>query len=156
MFIFGGDRHLMAFNDLYFFDLEKGVKSLQLYHHDKWQSFKLFPSYDITIIFIMKWLTNILAKLSHPLRNTILKLSRITQASLAIAIVLLCRKLLLLRGATSTAEAKVILENISSFYNKLRNSQIKSVSILANSISYTDLQQNIFQAVLPKHAQGAL
>ncbi len=32
MFIFGGDRHLMAFNDLYFFDLEKGVKSLQLYH----------------------------------------------------------------------------------------------------------------------------
>jgi hypothetical protein len=32
MFIFGGDRHLMAFNDLYFFDLEKGVKSLLLYH----------------------------------------------------------------------------------------------------------------------------
>ena len=31
MTIFGGDRHLMAFNDLYQFDLEKGVKSLELY-----------------------------------------------------------------------------------------------------------------------------
>lgn len=104
----------------------------------------------------MKWLTKLLAKLAHPLRNTTLKLSRIAQASLAIAIVLLCRKLLLLRGAASAAEAKIILENISSFYNKLRSSQIKTVSILANSISYTDLQQNIFQAVLPKHAQAAL
>lgn len=28
MFIFGGDRHLMAFNDLYSFDLEKGLKSI--------------------------------------------------------------------------------------------------------------------------------
>ena len=31
MYIFGGDRHLMAFNDLYSFDLQKGVKSLELY-----------------------------------------------------------------------------------------------------------------------------
>ena len=31
MYIFGGDRHLMAFNDLFEFDLEKGVKSLDLY-----------------------------------------------------------------------------------------------------------------------------
>lgn len=31
MFIFGGDRHLMAFNDLYYFDLEKGIKSLSVY-----------------------------------------------------------------------------------------------------------------------------
>lgn len=31
MYIFGGDRHLMAFNDLYQFDLNKGVKSLELY-----------------------------------------------------------------------------------------------------------------------------
>lgn len=31
MFIFGGDRHLMAFNDLYSFDLEKGLRSLELY-----------------------------------------------------------------------------------------------------------------------------
>lgn len=31
MYIFGGDRHLMAFNDLYSFDLEKGLKSLELY-----------------------------------------------------------------------------------------------------------------------------
>lgn len=31
MYIFGGDRHLMAFNDLYSFDLGKGVKSLELY-----------------------------------------------------------------------------------------------------------------------------
>ena len=31
VFIFGGDRHLMAFNDLYQFDLEKGVQSLELY-----------------------------------------------------------------------------------------------------------------------------
>jgi hypothetical protein len=28
MYIFGGDRHLMAFNDLYSFDLAKGIKSL--------------------------------------------------------------------------------------------------------------------------------
>ena len=35
MFIFGGDRHLMAFNDLYFFDLAKGVQSLAIYK-DKW------------------------------------------------------------------------------------------------------------------------
>jgi hypothetical protein len=102
----------------------------------------------------MKWLNALLAKIANSLRNT-LKLTRVAQASLAIAIVLLCRKLLLLRGA-SPAEAKVILENISAFYNKLRNSQIKSVSILTDSISYSDLHQNIFQAVLPKHAQGAL
>ena len=31
MYIFGGDRHLMAFNDLYSFDLDKGLKSLELY-----------------------------------------------------------------------------------------------------------------------------
>lgn len=31
MYIFGGDRHLMAFNDLYSFDLDKGIKSLELY-----------------------------------------------------------------------------------------------------------------------------
>jgi hypothetical protein len=31
MYIFGGDRHLMAFNDLYQFDLGKGIKSLELY-----------------------------------------------------------------------------------------------------------------------------
>jgi hypothetical protein len=28
MYIFGGDRHLMAFNDLYNFDLALGIKSL--------------------------------------------------------------------------------------------------------------------------------
>ena len=28
MYIFGGDRHLMAFNDLYSFDLDKGLKSI--------------------------------------------------------------------------------------------------------------------------------
>jgi hypothetical protein len=33
MYIFGGDRHLMAFNDLYQFDLEKGVNSLEIYKH---------------------------------------------------------------------------------------------------------------------------
>ena len=38
MFIFGGDRHLMAFNDFYYFDLEKGVKSITIYH-DKWVIF---------------------------------------------------------------------------------------------------------------------
>jgi hypothetical protein len=31
MYIFGGDRHLMAFNDLYSFDLMKGIQSLDLY-----------------------------------------------------------------------------------------------------------------------------
>lgn len=31
MYIFGGDRHLMTFNDLYEFDLEKGLQSLELY-----------------------------------------------------------------------------------------------------------------------------
>ena len=33
MYIFGGDRHLMAFNDLYSFDLAKGIKSLELYNN---------------------------------------------------------------------------------------------------------------------------
>ncbi len=102
----------------------------------------------------MKWLSALLAKITNMLHST-LQLTRIAQASLAIAVALLCRKMLLLKKS-SPAEAKVILENISAFYNKLRNSQIKSVSILTDSISYRDLQQNIFQAVLPKHAQGAL
>lgn len=31
MYILGGDRHLMAFNDLYSFDLEKGLASIELY-----------------------------------------------------------------------------------------------------------------------------
>ncbi len=31
MYIFGGDRHLMVFNDLYSFDLARGVESLELY-----------------------------------------------------------------------------------------------------------------------------
>lgn len=31
MYIFGGDRHLMAFNDLYSFDLDKGLTSIDLY-----------------------------------------------------------------------------------------------------------------------------
>lgn len=34
MYIFGGDRHLMAFNDMYSFDLEKGLKSMELYKND--------------------------------------------------------------------------------------------------------------------------
>lgn len=28
MYICGGDRHLMSFNDIFMFDLEKGLKSL--------------------------------------------------------------------------------------------------------------------------------
>ena len=36
MYIFGGDRHLMAFNDLYSFDLEKGLKSIDLYKSGEW------------------------------------------------------------------------------------------------------------------------
>ena len=35
MYIFGGDRHLMAFNDLYSFDLEKGLKSIELYRKEE-------------------------------------------------------------------------------------------------------------------------
>jgi hypothetical protein len=35
MYIFGGDRHLMAFNDLYSFDLAKGIKSLELYNNNR-------------------------------------------------------------------------------------------------------------------------
>ncbi len=37
MYIFGGDRHLMAFNDLYSFDLAKGIKSLELYNNSNKQ-----------------------------------------------------------------------------------------------------------------------
>ena len=31
MIIFGGDRHLMCFSDLYYFDLKKGIESKTLY-----------------------------------------------------------------------------------------------------------------------------
>lgn len=31
MLIFGGDRHLMSFSDLYYFDLQKGLESKKLY-----------------------------------------------------------------------------------------------------------------------------
>ena len=33
MYILGGDRPLMAFNDLYRFDLALGIKSLELYRN---------------------------------------------------------------------------------------------------------------------------
>lgn len=35
MLIFGGDRHLMSFADLFFFDIKKGVESREVYkkHH---------------------------------------------------------------------------------------------------------------------------
>jgi hypothetical protein len=31
MLIFGGDRHLMSFSDIYYFDLKKGLESKKLY-----------------------------------------------------------------------------------------------------------------------------
>lgn len=34
MLIFGGDRHLMCFSDLYYFDLKKGIKSKILYQKE--------------------------------------------------------------------------------------------------------------------------
>ncbi len=37
MYIFGGDRHLMSFNDLYTFELENGIQSLELYR-TKWNT----------------------------------------------------------------------------------------------------------------------
>ena len=101
----------------------------------------------------MKWLQSI-TRLFKTLKGAI-KMNRIAQASLAISIVLLCRKLFRIRSA-SAAEARAILENISAFYNKLRSNKIKSVSILASSISYTDIHENIFSAVLPRHAQATL
>lgn len=34
MLIFGGDRHLMCFSDLYYFDLKKGIESKILYQRE--------------------------------------------------------------------------------------------------------------------------
>lgn len=41
MYIFGGDRHLMAFNDLYSFDLDKGLTSIDLYR-SSWAKGKFY------------------------------------------------------------------------------------------------------------------
>jgi hypothetical protein len=87
----------------------------------------------------MKWLENI-TKYLKLITNSFkqIKISRLAQASLAISILLLCRKLF--SKKVSPAETKIILENISSFYDKLKQNKIRNVSILANSINYTDLQ----------------
>lgn len=101
----------------------------------------------------MKWL-DVIAKAFKAITSRT-KINRIAQASLAIAIALLCRKLFMSKNMSSP-EAKAVLENISSFYDKLRNRQIKNVSILANSINYTDIHEKLFSADLPRHAQTTL
>lgn len=50
MYIFGGDRHLMAFNDLYCFDLEKGIKSIDLYKNN-WANQSIDYSFFIIKIY---------------------------------------------------------------------------------------------------------
>jgi hypothetical protein len=84
----------------------------------------------------MKWLDAISKAIKRFTGN--IRLNKLAKASLAISVILICRKIFMYKNA-STVEAKIILENISSFYDKLKSNQIKNVSILSNSINYRDL-----------------
>ena len=46
--------------------------------------------------------------------------------------------------------AQIIVETISSFYDKLNQNDIKKVTIMSDSIRYKDLSEKIYQAILPK------
>jgi ATP sulfurylase len=83
------------------------------------------------------------------------KKNAIAKASLAIAIALAVRKIILMR-TTNTKEARVIVETISSFYEKLSDSNVKNVTILSDSIRYRDLTERVYQAILPKNLHAGL
>lgn len=56
----------------------------------------------------------------------------------------------------SSQEVKVLAETISSFYDKMANNNLKSVTILSNSIRYRDLSEKLYEAVLPKQLHSLL
>jgi hypothetical protein len=62
----------------------------------------------------------------------------IAKVSLSVAILLAVRKLVLLKKSNPD-QARVIIETVSDFYNKLNKNDIKKVTILNNSIRYRDL-----------------
>lgn len=88
------------------------------------------------IIFTMRIYQLILKEIRR--LTDVVKQNTIAKASLAIAIVLAIRKLLLLFRMTAR-EAKVIEETISSFYDRLSANKLKNVTIWSDSIRYQDV-----------------
>jgi len=79
----------------------------------------------------MKWITILIKATKQILKK--LKDSHFFKASLAISLILVIRKLIT-KNSGSAAEAKIILENISAFYDKLHSKSISSVNIFTNYI----------------------
>lgn len=62
----------------------------------------------------------------------------IAKVSLSVTILIIVRKLVLLKKS-SPQQAKIIMETVSSFYDKLSKNDIKKVTILGDYIRYRDL-----------------
>lgn len=85
----------------------------------------------------------------------IIKKNTIAKVSLAVAIVLAVRKIILMLRS-SPQEAKIIGETISSFYQKLSSNNLKSVTILSDCIRYRDLSEKLYEAILPQQLHFSL
>jgi hypothetical protein len=83
----------------------------------------------------MQWVAVLVLAAKQVLKK--LKKSNIFKASLAVSLVLIIRKLFT-RNSGTPAEAKMVLENISAFYDKLHANSISSVSISPTLIEYRD------------------
>ena len=104
----------MAFNDLYSFDLEKGVKSLPLYHSEKWMIDKYYSIiYVISVTLLWHQLYQ-MKGLFENIKQKIKQLKRLVEnnsfakISLGISIVLILKKISTLRF-TDKNQAMVIL-----------------------------------------------
>jgi hypothetical protein len=86
----------------------------------------------------MGWPLGAIAKLIKTIIAKIM-LNKFTAASLAICMALVLRKTMANRKGGAN-EIKIVLENISKFYDRLKANEIKSVSILPNSINYRDIK----------------
>ena len=62
----------------------------------------------------------------------------IAKVSLSVTILIIVRKLVLLKKS-GPQQAKIIMETVSSFYDKLSKNDIKKVTILGDYIRYRDL-----------------
>ena len=82
-------------------------------------------------------LNDVIVKEVKRLTDNIRK-NTIAKVSLSVAILLAVRKLVLLKKS-NPEQARVIIETVSDFYNKLNKNDIKKVTILSNSIRYRDL-----------------
>ena len=79
----------------------------------------------------------------------------IAKVSLSVTILIIVRKLVLLKKS-SPQQAKIIMETVSSFYDKLSKNDIKKVTILGDYIRYRDLSYQAYQAILPKNLHSLL